>query len=247
MACFKCVIRGGNHHSHSYRDIAESFERFKEQVVPSLEPMEKQLTTITRVLTQLDRHCDEIDQQQTAIEADIRESSRQLQEIISKRQDELINQLYEITRRKLYSLATQRGQIETLQAQLMSCLEFTRESLNTGFRQHKVLVMKTGILNQVRELTTVSQPDIFTLSTEADVVFLDSVHTAAVCEKYGMVYVPSSPDPSRCVATGKGTEEAVVGKKATVDLKAVSFEGEPCNDSFVAVSFEADLVPKLTG
>ncbi len=64
------------------------------------------------------------------------------------------------------------------------------------------------------------QSDIFTLSTEADVVFSASADTAAVCENYGRVY---APDPSKCIATGRGTEEAVVGEKATAVITAVSF------------------------
>ncbi len=235
------------HHNHDYRDISESFERYKEQVTPLLEPMEKQMTTITKVLAQLDRHCGEITDQQAAIKAEIRDSSKRLQVMISKRQDELIDQLEQITRRKLKSLITQRDQLETLQAQLSSCLEFTRESLRTGIQQHDVLVMKSGILKQVGELTTASQPDIFTLSTEADVVFSASADVAAVCENYGRVYTSNSPDPSKCVATGRGTEEAVVGEKATAVLNSVSLKGEPCNGASVSKSFKVELVSVITG
>ena len=64
--------------------------------------------------------------------------------------------------------------------------------------------MKTDILKQVRELTTASQPDCFTLSTEADVVFSASADAAAMCENHGRVYALDSPDPSACVATGRG-------------------------------------------
>ena len=89
-------------------------------------------------------------------------------------------------------------------------------------QQREVLVMKTDILKQVRELATAPQPDIFTLSTEADVVFSGSADAAAACEEYGRVYALDSPDPSACCATGRGTGEAVVGEEATAVLDAVS-------------------------
>ncbi len=244
LICFKCAIKGGKHHSHSYKDINESFEKYREEVMPSLEPMEKKMTTIIEVLTQLDRHCDGITHQQAAIESEIRESSKRLHEIIDKRQDELIGQLDQITRRKLKSLAAQRDEIETLQAQLSSCLEFTRESLKTGIQQHEMLVMKIGLLNQIREVTTESWPDIFTLSMEADAVFSASASAELACQNNGRVYTMNSPDPSKCVATGRGTEEAVVDDKATAILNAVSFKGEPCSDPFL--SFEAELVSTIT-
>ncbi len=247
LICCMCAIKGGKHHRHEYKTINQSFERFKVEVTPSLELIEKQVTTINGVLTQLDRHCDEITQQQVAIETEIRDSSKRLHEIIDNRQDELISQLNEITRRKSKSLAAQRNQIETLQAQLNSCLEFTRESFKTSIQQREVLVMKSGILKQVEELATASQPDIFTISTEADVVFLASANAAEVCQNYGRIYSPNSPDPTKCVATGSGTKEAEVGKKATVILNTVSFKGKPCTRSVASLSFEAELVSEVTG
>ncbi len=246
LLCLKCVIKGGKHYCHDYRDINESFERYREQVMPSLEPMEQQMATVTKVLTQLDKHYEEITDHQAAIKAEIRDSSKRLQEMINKRQDELIGQLEQITRRKLKGLTTQRDQIETLQAQLSSCLEFTKESLKIGIQQREVLVMKSGILRQVKELTTASQPDIFTLSTKADVVFSASANAAAVCENYGRLYAPDSPDPSKCVATGRGTEKAVVGEKATAFLKAVNFEGQPCSDASVSTSLEMEVVSEIS-
>ena len=249
LICLKCVpLKVASIMAMTTKISMKSFERYREAVTPSLEPMEKKMTTITKVLTQLDRQCEEImAHQQTAIEAKIQGSSKRLHEIIEMRQDELIGQLDQITRRKLKSLATQRDQIETLQAQLGSCLEFTKESLKTGVQQREVLVMKTDILKQVRELTTAPQPDCFTLSTEADVVFSASADAAAMCKNHGRVYALTSPDPSACVATGRGTEEAVVGEKATAVLNAVTFNSEPCNAATASLSFQVELVSEITG
>ncbi len=80
----------------------------------------------------------------------------------------------------------------------------------------EVLVMKTGILNRVKELSTASQPDIFTLCTDPDVKFSASADAAVVCKQYGTVCAPRSPDPSKCVAKGKLV--AVAGETATIFL-----------------------------
>ncbi len=61
------------------------------------------------VLTELDEHYDEIIHQQAAIKAEIRDRSKRLHEIIDNRQDELVIQLDQITRKKLKSLAVQIG------------------------------------------------------------------------------------------------------------------------------------------
>ena len=243
LLCYKCVIKGGKHHGHNYKNISEAFERYREEVTPSLKPIEKQMITIAKVLTELDRQCDAIALQQTAVVAKIQDSSQQLHDIINNRQDELIGQLNQITRRKLKSLATQRDQIETLQAQLGSCLEFTRESLKTGIQQCEVLVMKTDLLKQVRNLTIAPQPDIFAPGAEADVVFSTSADAAAMYKTHGRVYALDSPDSSECFAVGRGIKEAVVGEMATGVIDAVSFKGEPCD----VMSFGVELVSEITG
>ena len=46
--CLRCVIKGGKHHSHDYEELDKAFERYKVEVTASLEPMEKQVTTITK-------------------------------------------------------------------------------------------------------------------------------------------------------------------------------------------------------
>ena len=91
-------------------------------------------------------------------------------ENLDVKKTELIGQLHQVTQRKLKELAAQRDQMETIQAQLSSCLDFVRESLRTG-SQGQVLKMKTNIVKQVRELSTPFQPDIIKPNTEADMVF----------------------------------------------------------------------------
>ena len=246
LICYKCAIKDGKHHSHNYKDIEESFENYREEVMPSLKLMEKQMMTTVRVLTELDRRCDDIADQQASITSEIMDSSNRLHEIINVRQGQLIGQLDQITRKKLKSLATQRDQIETVQAQLSSCLEFMRKSFETCTQQREVLVMKTDTLKQARELTSVPQMDIFTLSTKADMAFSGSSSTIAACKEYGKVYTLNYPDPTKCYATGKGAGEAVVGEQASCFLTALSFKGRPCDPTTVSMSFRVELVSEIT-
>ncbi len=232
LICCVCAIKDGKHHSHNYQYNDKAFKIYKEEVAPFLAPMDKKLKTVAEALAQFDKHDGEITDQQAITNKKIQDISEQLHEIIDNRRDVLIKQVDQITMRKLSSLATQRDQIMTLQAQLTSCLEFTRESLKTGIQQDKVLVMKTDILKQVRELATELQSDLLTPNTEADAEFLTLADAAiAECETYGKVYEP--PDPSKCYATGEGTQEAVVGEKATATLNVVSYRGKPCDGAII--------------
>ncbi len=89
--------------------------------------MEKQLKTIhtALVLAQLDTHSREISDQRATIEASISMiPSNNLHEILDVRKTELIGQLHQMIQRKL---ATQRDQMETIQAQLNGCIQFVNE------------------------------------------------------------------------------------------------------------------------
>ena len=168
--CYKCIKKGEKHHSHDYEELDEAFERYKGEIATSLEPLEKQLTTITKALSQLDARSGEVCDQQAAIEADVHATIARFHQTLDVRETELIGQLHRLTQAKLKRLAVQRDQIETIQAQLSSCLHFLRENLKSG-NQGEVLKMKSTTARQVKELTTTFQPDMLEPNTEADMIF----------------------------------------------------------------------------
>ena len=244
LICLKCVTKSGKHHNHDFHVLEEAFEIYKGEITPSLEPLEKKLEAVKKALTQLDKHCTDISDQQAAIEANIHDNIGQLHEVLEVRRTELIGQLHEAIQRKLKSLAVQRDEIETIQAQLSSCLEFTRESLKTS-NHEDILMMKTNIVNQVNELTTPFPPDILEPNTEADVKFLVSPDVTDMCQTYGEIFPPKSPDPSKCQATGKGLETAMVGERTIVVTQIINFDGKPCDE--LIKSLQCELSSEMTG
>ncbi len=133
--------------------------------------------------------------------------------------------------------------METIQAQLNSCIHFVTDSLKTG-SQGEVLNMKTTIVKQVKELTTPFQPHLLKPNAEADITFTTSPNVTVQCQQYGKISSPGSPDPSRCHATGKGLEVAVVGEKSSVILQAVNYNGAPCEEPIQ--SLQCELVSEIT-
>ena len=133
--------------------------------------------------------------------------------------------------------------METIQAQLNSCLDFVRKSLETE-SQGDVLMMKTNIVKRVKELTTPFQPDTLKPNSLADMGFFSSTDVITACCNYGKVCAAGDPDPSQCQATGKGLETAVVGEKSTAILQTIDFSSEPC--SHPIKSLECELVSEIT-
>ena len=222
LICFKCAYKGGKHHEHDHHLLDEAFERYKGEVTPSLELMERKLVAVKEALAMLDKRCEEISDQREAIEADMHDTFERLQETLYVRKTRLIGQLHEITQRKLKELAVQRDQMETILAQLSSCLDFVGESLKTD-SQGEVLMMKTNIMNQVKELTSPFQLEVLKPNEEADMKFSVSQDVITKCQNYGQVSLVESPNP-KSQDTGQ-----------VVDLK-----GELVN------SLQCELIP-LTG
>ena len=244
LICSHCALRGQKHHSHEYDLISSCYEKYKREMTPSLEPMEKQLTTVKKALAHLDVRCGEISDQRAAIEADIHRTTQRLHEIIDVRKAELINQLHRETQEKLKGLAVQRDELETILAKLSSCLEFVRESLETN-SQGEVVKVKTTIIKKVKELTATFQPDVLKPNTESEIEFITSSDIIDMCENYGQVHVPGSSNPSRCHVTGKGVKVAVVGEESTAIVQANNFQDEPCEKQVTLL--QCELVSELTG
>ena len=244
LICYKCAFKGGKHHNHDSEQIEVLVKKYKAEIMSSLKPMEEKLTIVNKALAQLDTRSGEIFDQRAAIEANIHDKIQRLHQFLDVRKAELIGQLHRITQRKLKGLATQRDQIETTQIQMSSCLDFVRERLNTG-SDGEVLKMKIRVVKQVNELTSIFQPDTLKPNTEADITFSVSPELTAVCQNYGKVYAARDPDPSKCRATGKGLEEAAVGKKSTALIQAFDYMGTPCTE--LIKSLQCEVISDITG
>ncbi len=244
LICYKCVAKGGKHHDHDYDPLDEAFDKHKGEITSSLEPMEKQLKTIHTALAHLDTRSGEISDQRVTIKASIHDTIRRLHDTLDVREKELIGQLHQMIQRKLKDIASQRDQMETIQAQLNNCLHFITDSLKTG-SQGEVLKMKTTIVKQVKELTTPVQPHLLKPNAEPDmIIFSTSLDVCVRCQQYGKIFSLGSPDPSRCHATGKGLEVAKVGEKSSAILHAVNYNGAPCEVPIQ--SLQCELVSEKT-
>ena len=246
LICLQCVLKSGKHHDHDCSPLKKAFERYKEEMVSFVKPLEKQVMTIKKALAQLNRCHEEISDQQADIEDNVHVTFRRLREVLNIRETKIINQLHQTTQGKLKDLAAQSDQIITTLAQLYSCLHFIGESLKTGNKQD-VLMMKTNTVNQTKKLTTPFQPDFLKPDTEADTVFLASADMTTSCQNYGQIIATGSTDPSKCHVTGKGVEVAAVGEKSTATLHVANYINNKLTGERSIRSLECELVSEITG
>ena len=225
LICYICALKGGKHRDHDYEQLDQAFKKYKHEITSSLEPMEKQVSTIKKALAELDACCGEISDQRAATAGNIHVTFRRLREVLDVRETELIGELDRVTQEKLKGLAAQRDQIETTLAQLCSCLHFMKESLRPG-NEDDVLMMKSNTVNRVKELTTPYHPDMLKPNTKAGTVFSASVNMTSVCRDLQLFSCSVS------------AEVATVGKKEVAVLHY--------SDCAVK-SFECELVSDIVG
>ena len=235
LVCRDCTVR--IHRDHQYDLVTDAFQKHKDVLVTSLQPVEQQLDTVTKSLQQLNTQCQEITDQRDTLVGKILKTIRQLQEALDVRKTELIGQLDHITQQKLKTLAAQRDQIELVQTQLSSCLDFVKESLRTG-SEGEILAMKKPVVKQVEEITAEFKAEVLVPQERADIRFSASTpELTQTCQQFGKVYsCPVSPE--RCYATGKGLEVATVGEQASAILYAMDADGKECEQSVVDASCE---------
>lgn len=247
MICLRCVIRGAQHNSHDYKDIDESFEKYVEDITPFLEPMEKKMLAVNSVLSSLSDFHEKIAQEHKVIKSDIRENMKQMHDLIDQREKDLFRELNDIITMKLKGISLQKHEMGIFQAQLSSCLEFTKlkvlDSGHSKVMKSEAVAMKTDLLKQIKKVLDKPEPKVFTPSTETSAVFSIKEDMPENISSYGKVS-GTSPDPSKCTIAGNGSQQALVNETATAILTAVNFKDERC---ILPLTFELELVSELTG
>ena len=225
LICTSCTIR--LHRDHQYDLVTDTFPKHRNEILSHLQPVRQNLDTVNKALQVLDTITKEITDQRMDIEADIHKRINQLLQALEQRRIELIGQLDQITQQKLKHLAAQKDEIELLQTQLSSCLEYVEGSLKTG-SEGEILAMKAPVIKQIQGITTDVNPDSLVPQQKANMRLVPD-DAEQICRRYGTV-VAEEIDPPKCYATGDGLKAATIGKEATVTLHTVNTEGRECQE-----------------
>ena len=222
LICLLCTVK--KHKDHQYDLVEDTFEKHKEEITSSLEPLDGHVSTLSTVLEQLDEQSKGLDDQQATVEVCIRQQVQELHEMLNARKAELLEQLHQETETKLRNLAAQRNELEAVQSQLSGCLTFVKESLRTG-SEEEVMQMKPLVMKQIKEITNPDRMPQLEPCESADMKFTTSPELLSACQNFGEVYL-SEVVPWRCYAKGDGLKVAEPGETATAIVHIVTSEGK---------------------
>ena len=236
LICVQCTIT--EHHGHKYSLLKDALEKYKKDTKASLTPAKERMSAVRKASKSIKTLKNEILNQQATLQSKMYEDNKKLIDIITARTNDHVSKLRRITEEKVRDLDSQVEQLDTIETQLSSGVDMVEETLTTG-------TLATAIVRQVKELTTSLETDTLEPVTQADMEYSISNEVIEVCQNYGEVYTLGSPDPSKCRASGKGLEEAIVGETTSAVLQTVNFKGQPCEEPIL--SSECELVSNITG
>ena len=101
-----------------------------------------------------------------------------------------------MTEQKLKTLAAQRDEIEMIQIQLKSCVEFVRESLRIG-SQGEVVNMKKPVVTMIKKLTADLKPDALKTT------IMKFTAASLPIQQFGKMYLQQL-SPEKCYVSTKG-------------------------------------------
>ena len=226
LICHNCTVTKHCRPEHKYSLVNDAFEQHKAEIIISLEPVEKQVSIVTKALEELERQSKEINDQRGMTKTEIQQMFRQIYDVLEVRKADLVSQVDRLADQKIKNLAAQKDEVETVHIQLVSCLSFVRESLRIG-SQGEVMKIKKTVMKQIKEMTDNFKPDMLPPCESANVKFKASYELVQTCQQLGDVYL-SETSPEKCYTTGKGLEVAKIGERATAVLHTVSRTEKAC-------------------
>ena len=240
LICYKCVIKEAKHHKCSYEVLSKLRGRYKEEILVSLDPVKKNLTSVEQALEKFEVCHGEISDQRAVRKASIKNTIQQLHETLEAREKELIKELDQVTDGKLESLATQTDQVKSIQLKLMQCQADVEEKLKTS-NDRELVGGKVRLVKNIGDSKFDS--DILIPRERPDIKFTISPEATAMCQKYGKLSVGDTI-PLYSVS-GNGLSAATVGEEAMVVLKARNPWGDPI--AVPLTSLHVKLVSEING
>ena len=223
LICSHCLVFG--HRDHQYDLVPKSFVKYEKVIVDSLKPVGKQIGALERAVESVNTRCAAVEEQKTAVVAEIHTVMAHLRQALEARETELVGQAEQTAQQKLKTLVAQRDGFELQLGQLRRCQDFVEESRRTC-SQGEILRMKSSLVKQANDLTGSFMPETLALAVQADMKFSYSVsEMVETCQQFGKVCC-SPVVPEKCRASGEGINVAVRGQTMVIAVEVLDREGD---------------------
>ena len=216
LICSDCTVR--IHKGHEYDLVNDTYDRHRQTIESSLEPVREQIVVVTEAVTTLTQREEEITHQGETVKEKIRVMIKQIIDCLLQTERKLTEDVDLAVRLKLNMLSQQKGNAETTLSQLTDCLDFVEQGLKVGTPQ-QVLLAKSQMINRTSSVIKSFKPASFQPVEQADIKLVKSKKIEDVYHSIGEVKYSKLRNIDHHLA--------LMGKESTSTIVFESPDGSP--------------------
>ena len=150
LICHDCAI--GDHRNHDCTPIKDSYNKHRQLLKISLNPVNKMMDDIVKVLTALTKRENEVKKQGDMVKKEIHVMVEKMIEKLRQSERQLTREVETATDSKLQVLSGQKESAEMSLSRLKDCKEFVEQNLKTVSHQ-QVLMSKKQMMERMSHVT----------------------------------------------------------------------------------------------
>ena len=219
LICHNCTVR--IHKGHEYDLVQDTYDKHRQIIESSLEPVKEQIVVVTEALTTLTQREKEITHQGETVKEEIHVMIKQVIDLLLQSERKLTEDVDLAVRHKLSMLSQQKQKAETTLGQLTDCLDFVEQGLKVGTPQ-QVLLAQPQMIDRTNSVIKSFKPESFQPLEQADIKLVKSKKIEDVRKNIGEVRCSSS-----CKVRNIDHRLALVGKESTSTIVFEFPDGSP--------------------
>ena len=222
LICHNCTVR--IHKGHEYDLVQDTYDKHRQTIESSLEPVKEQIVVVTEALTTLTQREKEITHQGETVKEEIHVMIKQIINLLLQSERKLTEDVDLAVRHKLSMMSQQKRNTETTLGQLTDCLDFVEQGLKVGTPQ-QVLLAQPQMIDRTNSVIKSFKPESFQPREQADIKLVKSKKIEDVHKSIGEVRYSSSI--SCCKVRNIDRHLAIKGKESTSTIVFEFPDGSP--------------------
>ena len=219
LICHNCTVR--IHKGHEYDLVQDTYDKHRQIIESSLEPVKEQIVVVTEALTILTQREKEITHQGETVKDEIHVMIKQVIDLLLQSERKLTEDVDLAVRHKLSMLSQQKRKAETTLGQLTECFDFVEQGLKVGTPQ-QVLLAQPQMIDRTNSVIKSFKPESFQPLEQADIKLVKSKKIEDVHKSIGEVRCSSS-----CKVRNVNHRLALVEKESTSTIVFDFPDGSP--------------------
>ena len=222
LVCSDCTVR--IHKGHEYDLVNDTYDKHRQTIESSLEPVREQIVVVTEALTTLTQREKEIAYQGETVKEEIHVMIKQIIDLLLQSERKLTEDVDFAMRHKLSMLSQQKRKAETKLGQLTDCFDFVEQGLKVGTPQ-QVLLAQPQMIDRTNSVIKSFKPQSFQPLEQADIKLVKSKKIEDVHKSTGEVRYSSSI--SSCKVRNIDRHLALMVKESTSTIVFEFPDGSP--------------------